>query len=168
MNQTHTADQKVLDNETLTQMLESHARSLEPAGQDGQGREGQEREGQEAQLSLFIISDFDFSGLSLYDIHHIYNTTFHRCRFQRTDCYGVVFDEIAAPAADFREAVLAKAEFYDADLRDANFDSANPIRVFFLNCDLRGATFRGADLSCASFSGSELEGAVFDQPINND
>lgn len=163
MNHTHTADQKVLDNETLTQMLESHARYHASARQDGQ-----EREGEEAQLSLFSISDFDFSGLSLYDIHHIYNTTFHRCRFRGTDLFGVVFDEIAAPAADFREALLAKAEFYRADLRDANFDNANLLRVFFLNCDLRGATFRGADLSCAGFTGNEIEGAVFDQPIDND
>lgn len=35
MNQPQTADQKVLDNETLTQMLESHARYHESARQEG-------------------------------------------------------------------------------------------------------------------------------------
>lgn len=155
MNDARSTAAQVVDNEALTYLLESHARKLE------YGRQ----EGQEAELSFLIISDFDFSGLRLSGIH-ISGTTFHRCRFRRTDLYGVVFDEIAAPAADFGSAVLAKAEFYDADLRDANFDGANLVQTFFLNCDLRGATFRGADLADTSFSGSNIEGAVFDQPVS--
>ena len=155
VNDAHPTAAQVVDNETLIHILESHARRLK------HGRQ----EGQEADLSLLIISDFDFSNLSLSGIH-ISGTTFHRCCFQRTDLYGVVFDEIAAPAVDFGSAVLAKAEFYDADLRDANFDGANIVQTFFLNCDLRGATFRGADLADTSFSGSNIEGAVFDQPVS--
>jgi len=154
MNTSNAVVQEVLDNETLTRILESHALNLESNG----------REGQEADLSCYIISDFDFSGLRLSGIH-AQDTTFHRCCFHRTDLYGVDFSGAAAPSADFRDAVLAKAEFHRADLHGANFDGANLVQTFFLDSDLRGATFRRADLAGTSFSGSEVIGAVFDQPI---
>ena len=154
MNPSDDLVQQILDNETLTRILESHALNLETSG----------REGQEADLSRYVISDFDFSGLDLSSIH-IYGTTFHRCRFQRTDLYGVVFSEASAPSGDFREAVLAKAEFHGADLQGANFDGANLIRALFLGCNLRAATFQGANLASTSLSGSDVAGALFDEPI---
>ncbi len=112
------------------------------------------------ELSLYIISDFDFSGLKLYGIH-AQRTTFHRCRFVGTDFYGADFDGTAAPGADFRGAGLAKAVFNEANLSGANFDGANCASADFMDCDLRGASFRNADFTGGLVSDCNTEGAVF-------
>ena len=139
-----------IDNDTLQRLVNEDLRYLhENPGADST-----------LELSLYIISDFDFSGLDLRGIH-AQNTTFHRCRFVGTDFYGADFGGTKAPNADFRGAVLAKAEFYEADLSGANFDGANLIRTNFMDCDLRGATFRNADFSGGLVSDCNTEGATF-------
>lgn len=55
-----------IDSAALTHMLERHVLNLESHG----------REGQQADLSCYIISDYDFSGLNLSSIQ-AQDTTFH-------------------------------------------------------------------------------------------
>lgn len=142
---------EVLDNETLQRMMDEHTDYTK----------AHNGEGPDIDLSLYIISDFDFSGLNLRGMH-AQRTTFHRCRFVGTDLYTADFGYTVAPGADFRRAVLAKAVFNEAELSGANFDGANLIRTNFMDCDLRGATFRNVDFSGGWASDCNLEGAVYD------
>lgn len=140
-----------LDNKTLQRMMDEHMRYVHAHDGASPG----------VDLSLYIISDFDFSGLILRGIH-AYKTTFHRCRFVGTDFYYSDFSETAAPNADFREAILAKSVFSEANMRGANFDRANLIQTDFMECDLREATFRNVDFSGGMISDCQTEGAVYD------
>lgn len=117
-------------------------------------------------LSLYIISDFDFSRLNLSGIR-AYKTTFHQCRFAGADLYHSFFDETVAPGADFQGAVMVKSVLTSADLRGANFDGANLIRAEFMHCDLRGATFHNVDLETVFFLDCKLEGVASDAPIES-
>lgn len=148
--------QQALDDETLQRMIDDQRRKDDAKYGVGHGLNLPVLE----DLSLYIISDFDFSGLNLSGIH-AYKTTFHRCRFVSTDLYGADFSHMIAPRADFQQAILAKAVFSEADLSSANFDDANLIQTDFMNCDLRGATFRNADFSGGLVSDCNIEGAVF-------
>lgn len=139
-----------IDNKTLQRLVDEDVRYLH----DHPGADST------LELSLYIISDFNFSGLNLRGIH-AQRTTFHQCRFVGTDLFGADFSGTVAPGADFRDAVLAKAEFYEADLSGANFDEANLIRVYLKRCNLRGATFRNADFTGGLVSECSTEGAVF-------
>jgi len=141
---------ETLDNETLQRMMDEHMRYVH----------AHHGSGPDIDLSLYIISDFDFSGLNL-DGMHAYKTTFHRCRFVDTDLSTADFGYTVAPGADFRGATLVKAVFYGADVSGANFDGANLIQTDFMHCDLRGATFRDADFSGGLVSDCNTEGAVF-------
>lgn len=140
-----------IDNETLQRLVDEDVRYL------------RERPGADStlELSLYIISDFDFSGLNLSGIH-AQNTTFYRCRFVGTDLFGADFYGTVAPGADFRGAILAKSVFYEADVSDAIFDGANLIQTDFMDCDLRGATFRDVDFSGGIISDCQTEGAIYD------
>jgi len=145
-----------LSHEGLRAMLEAHSHYVATHGQ----------EGQKANLSLCIVEDFDFNGLDLYEVEEpIHASVFVRCRFVGTDFYFTRFQDVSAPGADFQRALFPKAELWDCDLSNANFDDTDLLRVNFFGCNLRGATFRGADLSLVSFSGSDLEGAVFDEGV---
>jgi len=139
-----------LDNETLQRMMDEHMCYVHT----------HHGSGPDIDLSLYIISDFDFSGLNLIGMH-AQRTTFHRCRFVGTDLYTADFGYTVAPGADFRGATLAKAVFYEADVSGANFDGANLIQTDFMDCDLRGATFRHADFTGGLVSDCNTEGAVF-------
>ncbi len=139
-----------IDNDTLQRLVDKDLRYL----RENPGASSN------LQLSLYIISDFDFSGLNLSGIH-AQNTTFHRCRFVGTDFYGADFDGTIALGADFRRAGLAKAVFNEANLSGANFDGANCASADFMNCDLRGATFLNVDFSGGILSDCNTEGAVF-------
>ena len=145
-----------LDNETLQHMIDEQIHKIDAKHGLGHGLSLPVLE----DLSLYIISDFDFSGLNLQGIH-AHRTTFHRCRFVGTDLYGADFDETAARGADFRRATLAKAVFSEADLSGANFNRAILIQTSFMNCDLQRATFRDADFSGGLVSDCNTEGAVF-------
>lgn len=139
-----------LDNETLQRMMDEHMRYVGAHGGSGP----------DIDLSLYIISDFDFSGLNLSGIH-AQRTTFHRCQFVGTDLYSADFNRTIAPGADFRMAVLAKAVLNEADFSGANFDGANMASIDIMDCDLRGATFRDADFTGGLVSDCNTEGAVF-------
>ncbi|WP_223654455.1 pentapeptide repeat-containing protein [Hymenobacter psoromatis] len=144
-----------LDNETLQRMIAEERRKMVakygPSGPDLPVLD---------DLSLYFISDFDFSGLNLCGIH-AHKTVFQRCRFVGADLFGADLSEMVAPGADFQRAILAKSTINDADLSSANFDDANLIRTDFFNCDLRGATFRNADFSGGIVSGCNVAGAIF-------
>jgi uncharacterized protein YjbI with pentapeptide repeats len=145
-----------LDNKTLQRMINEQVHKIDAKYGLGHGLSLPVLE----DLSLYIISDFDFSGLNLQAIH-AYRTIFHRCRFVGTDLYGADFDETSAHGADFQQAILAKAVFSEANLSSANFDNANLIQADFMNCDLRRATFRGADFSGGVVADCNTEGAIF-------
>lgn len=140
-----------LDNKTLQHMMDEHMRYVH----DHNGASP------DVDLSLYIISDFDFSGLILRGIH-AYKTTFYRCRFVGTDFYYSDFSETVAPGADFRGAILAKSVFSEADVSGANFDRANLVQTDFMDCDLRGATFRDVDFAGGMISDCRTEGAIYD------
>lgn len=142
---------EILDDETIQRMMHEHTKEVD--ANDGQGTD--------LDLSLCIISNFDFSGMNLSGIH-AYKTVFQECRFVGTDLYTADFSDTIAPGADFRKAVLAKSVFYGANLRGANFDGANLIRAYFKHCDLRGATFRDVDFSSGMISDCQTEGAIYD------
>lgn len=139
-----------LDNETLQRMMDEHMHYVHAHGGSGP----------DIDLSLYIISDFDFSGLILCGMH-AQRTTFQRCRFIGTDLYAADFNRTVAPGADFRRAILAKAVLNEADFSDANFDGANLASVDIMDCDLRRATFRNADFTGGLVSDCNTEGAVF-------
>lgn len=157
MNNAVLAVPEPLDNETLQRMIDEQIHKTNSEHGPGHGLSIAVLN----DLSLYIISDFDFSGLNLHGIF-AQRTTFHRCRFIGTDLYHSDFDRTVAPGADFRKAILAKTTFYEADLRGANFDNANLVRTNFMDCDLRGATFRNVDFSGGWASDCNLEGAVYD------
>ena len=140
-----------LDNKTLQRMMDEHMSYVN--AHNGSGPD--------IDLSLYIISDFDFSSLILSGMH-AYKTTFYRCRFVGTDLFGASFDETVAPSSNFQGAILAKSVFNEADFSGANFDDANLIRVSFTNCDLRRATFRNTDFSGGWVSECNMEGAIYD------
>ena len=145
-----------LDNKTLQHMIEEQIRKDDSKYGVGNGLGLPVLE----DLSLYIISDFDFSGLNLSGIY-AQKTTFHRCRFVGTDLYGADFSHTIAPGANFQRAILAKAVFSQANLIGANFDDANLIQTDFMNCDLRRATFHNADFSGGLVSDCNTEGAIF-------
>lgn len=145
---------KPLSHEALRCILEEHAEYVATQGQQGK----------EAGLSLYIVEDFDFSGLNLAEIH-LYASVFLRCLFVNTDLYYTDFGRTQAPGGNFRGAMLAKATFYKADLRGACFDGASLTSASFLKSDLTGATFRRAELNSTSFSDSDMTGTVFDPEV---
>ncbi len=143
-----------LSHEALEHILQEHARYVATQGQQGK----------EAGLSLYIVEDYDFSGLNLAEVH-LYASVFLRCRFVNTDLYYTDFGHTQAPGGDFRGAMLAKATFYQADLRGACFDGASLTSASFLKSDLTGATFLGAALNSTSFSDSDMTDTVFDPEV---
>lgn len=144
-----------LDNETLQRMIDEEGRKMAakygPSGPDLPVLD---------DLSLYVVSNFDFSGLNLCGIH-AHKTVFHCCRFVGADLFGADLSETVAAGADFQRVILAKSLISGADLRNANFDNANLIQADFFNCDLRGATFRNADFSGGIVSNCNIEGAIF-------
>ncbi len=153
-NPTTSAVAVPLSHEALEHMLEEHAKYVATRG----------RQGKEVGLSLFIVEDYDFSGLDLAQAH-FYASAFVRCRFVNTDLYYTDFDSAQAPGGDFQGAMLAKATFYQADLRGACFDGASLTSASFLESDLTGATFLGAELNSTSFTGSDMTDTVFDPEV---
>lgn len=141
-----------LSHDELRRMLAEHERYNVSEG----------KEGQQADLSGYLVEDFDFSGLDLSDILHARVSVFTRCRFVGCDLYGVSFSGSSAIGADFREAILVKAEFYEADVSGACFDGAKMVRAEFIEANLRGATFRHADLHNSTISKCDLTNAIFD------
>jgi uncharacterized protein YjbI with pentapeptide repeats len=89
---------------------------------------------------------------------------------------GACFDHITAlrwkpdapksPAlmsrATFRGAVLRDARFVGTKLDGAVFDGADLTNVTFTRANLRGASFRGANLSGTAFTRCDLHEAYFD------
>ena len=142
---------EALDNATLQRMMNEHMKEVD----------ANNGEGTDLDLSLYIIANFDFSGLSLSGVH-AYKTVFQECRFVGTDLYTADFSNTVAPGTDFRKAVLAKSVFYGANLSGANFDGANLMRAYFKHCDLRGTTFRDVDFSGGMISDCQMEGAIYD------
>src|SRR6202049_45016 len=63
------------------------------------------------------------------------------------------------PNANFFRANLRQAEFYDADLRGADFSQALLDQTYFFRADLRSSTFGGALADGARFDGANIEGA---------
>ncbi len=145
---------EALSHEALRCLLEAHARYIETAG----------KEGQPADLSSYLITKYDFSGLNLAEIH-AQHTVFDQCRFVGTDLYAADFSYTSAPGADFRNAMLGKAEFYEADMPHACFDGAYLGSANFIRTNLQGAAFRKADLNNTTFDECNLTGAVFDSPV---
>lgn len=135
-------------------MLEGHAQYLATQG----------KQGEKADLSLYIVEDYDFSGLDLAEVH-FYASVFLRCRFVNTALYYTSFDSTQAPGGDFRGALLAKATFYQADLRGACFDGASLTSASIMESDLTGASFRGAELNSTSFTDSDMTDTVFDPEV---
>lgn len=153
-NPTTDAVPKPLSHEALRHILEEHAEYVATQGQQGK----------EAGLSLYIVEDFDFSGLNLAQVH-FYASVFLRCRFVNTDLYYTDFDSAKVPGGDFQGAMLAKSIFYEADLRGACFDGASLTSASFLESDLTGATFRRAEINSTSFTDSDLTDAIFDPEV---
>ncbi len=151
--ETHLAP-KFLSHEALHFILEEHTVYVATQG----------KQGKEADLSLYIIEDYDFSNLNLAGVH-FYASVFIRCQFVNTDLYYTEFDAAKAPCGNFQGAMLAKASFYEADLSDACFDGAKLTSASFLKSDLMRATFRFAEIDSTSFTDSNLTDAVFDPTV---
>ena len=142
---------QVLTKDGVLHMLEAHARYLASEG----------KEGAQADLSLYAIEDFDFSGWDLQDVH-VSHSILTRCRFVSTTLVGADFDQTRAPGADFHNAILVKAEVYETDLHGACFDGANLARATVVASNLGGATFRHANLLGVTFVECDLRNADFD------
>lgn len=140
-----------LTKDEVLQILEAQARYLASGG----------KAGVQADLSLYIIEDFDFSGWDLQDVH-ISNSILTRCRFIGTTLVGADFDQTRAPEADFRNAILVKAEVHETDLHGTCFDGADMARATVIASNLCGATFRHANLLGATFLECDLRKADFD------
>lgn len=125
-----------LSNDDLQRIIAEHQRYKATDG----------KQGRQADLSVYTIEDFDFSGLDLSEIH-AQSSIFTRCRFIGCDLYAVDFSNSSLRDADFSNSTLAKASFYEVDARGARFDHAKMSQVEFIKSDLRGASFRDADLS---------------------
>lgn len=133
-------DSQKLDREELHQILKEHTRYNSSAG----------KEGQQADLSGYIIENFDFRSYDLENIIHARESIFLNCCFKGCDLYGIYFNGSSLVQADFSNVVLSKSEFHGADASGACFDDAKMTRVEFINTKLCGASFRNSDLHSAT------------------
>lgn len=142
---------KVLSNEAVRCILEEHERFKASSG----------KQGRLADLSVYCIEDFDFSGLELSSIKAC-ASVFVRCCFVGCDLSGSCFNDSKFIAANFRNSYLWKAEFYNVEAKDAQFDNVDAGSAEFDQTNLVGATFRGANLRGASIIDCDLTNAIFD------
>ena len=114
-----------------------------------------------ADLSAYIIEDFDFSGIDLSDITAI-DSVFTRCKFINCELYGAILSKSKFIDVNFRGASLGKVDFYRVEAKNVCFDNTNCSSAEFDEANLSGATFRNANLGGASFVDCDLRDAVFD------
>jgi len=143
---------KVISHGQMKQTLERHKLFIETDG----------GEGEQANLSAVQISGYDFSGLDLSGVIDARESTFDHCRFVGCDLYGLSFSGSSAHAADFSDAVLVKAEIYNANFSSARFDRANMVQAEIINTRLQRASFREARLRAAVITNCDLTDAIFD------
>ena len=141
----------LLNRESLCSMLEKQL-----AYQASEGKLGQR-----VDLSVYIIEDYDFSGIDLSSIFAI-DSTFYRCKFVNCDLYSTIFTKSKFIEVDFTGANLGKTEFCRVKARNACFDNTNCGSAEFDEADLSGTTFRNANLNGASFVDCDLTNAIFD------
>lgn len=72
---------------------------------------------------------------------------------------GCVADGVTAQGADFRDALMFKASFKGADLRESLWDGADLRDVDLSEANLSEASLKGVNLSGANLSGANLMGA---------
>lgn len=118
-------------------------------------------EGELADLSSYVVRNFDFSNLDLSEIHAC-DSIFVNCKFTNCDLYGVDFSNSSLVGINFKGSMLGKSEFYEANLSIACFDNTDLNSAVFIRSNLRGATFRNADINHTSFTECDLTDTVFD------
>ncbi|MBR8828181.1 MAG: pentapeptide repeat-containing protein [Gomphosphaeria aponina SAG 52.96 = DSM 107014] len=140
-----------LDHNTLNSILEKQCLYHTSEG----------KLGKLADLSAYIIEEFDFSQMHLSDIIAI-GSVFIRCKFINCELYGTIFDESKFITVNFKNSNLGKAQFYGVEAKNACFDDTNCSSAEFDESNLSGATFRNANLRGTSFTDCDLSNAVFD------
>ncbi|ETX06895.1 pentapeptide repeat-containing protein [Candidatus Entotheonella palauensis] len=142
---------ELLTHDALGRILKNHSQFIHSGGKAGSW----------ADLSLYIIKDFDFSNLDLHGIH-LHHSILTHCQFVGTELSKADFDGTRARYNNFREAGLVKAEIFSADMTGSCFENANMVRATIMKSNLYGATFNQADLLGVIFSECDLRKAVFD------
>ena len=140
-----------LSSDQVKQKLTAHQSYLESKG----------REGQCLDLSHYVIENFQFDGLDLSEVV-AQGARFKNCSFKRVNWSGGNLDSVSAQACSFDDAILVKAEFFEANLAQSTFVGANLNRAEFIECDLSSVNFENAQMAGAVVAESRLTGASFE------